>query len=169
VTSAAFHSRVRAEAPQDVFYDNPFDYCHAVGDIDTPDGRYVSPGQTPEMVNAIADAWAMPPDAEFRRLPPTLTWRCMEGRVYVCTYGANIQCNAKANFDTQPTDTMSRWCEAPQMIPVPKMPVFVPAYVAGRTTAYSWVCQEGRAVSYGEPAPVDAQGYFKRFWYLVVD
>jgi hypothetical protein len=159
----------RTEAPHVTFYESPFDYCRALGTIDQPDGSLVELSQTPEMVRAIADAWIMPPDAEFRRLPPTLTWRCMDGQVYVCTYGANIPCGAKANVDLNPTAEMTRWCQTPPSNLPPGMPLFLPAYLTGRTTVYSWVCEDGSALTYGEPTPVDAAGYIKRFWYLVAE
>jgi DNA-binding CsgD family transcriptional regulator len=152
-----------------VTFDNPFDYCRAAGNVDQPDPGFVSPGQTPEMVRAIADAEAMPPDAEFRRLPPTLTWRCMEGQVYVCSFGANIQCNAKANLEANPTPAMTQWCQTqPSNLPS-GMPAFLPKAVTGRTTVYTWQCLEGRAVPWDEPTAVDARGYMKPFWYLVLE
>jgi len=159
----------RAQSPPDVFYWNPFDYCRAVGTIDHPDGMQVWLGQTPEMVLAVADERRMPPDAPFRRLPPALAWRCMDGLVYTCNWGANLQCYAKVNFDTRPSDAMNDYCTQQLAAGVPGS-VSVPIVRAERFRAYRWQCQGGVAVAIGEPVvAADAQGYFKGLWYLVAE
>jgi hypothetical protein len=125
-------------------------------------------GPTLEMARAIADGSGLPVTAPFRRQPPALAWRCVEGQVYACTYGANIPCTAKVNFDTEPTDAMNDYCRK-QLAAGGSRTSFVPVQLTGRNRAYGWQCQDGVAVAIGDPAAADAQGYFKRWWFLVAE
>ena len=66
-------------------YSAPVPYCKAVGTIDKPDARYTGPKLPPWMAEKLhlqADEGKM------------MEWRCANGTVLACLYGANIPCGS---------------------------------------------------------------------------
>lgn len=147
--------------------DDPIAYCQAVGTIDTPDARYTGPVNPGWLAPAFARAAGIPADSGIVEHAPALVWRCADGRVLACSHGANIPCESKANTSNKPSKAMTDYCANPPATPAPGMPSFIPAYVTGHDTIYSWACEDGRAVTNGPQAEVDNQGYMARFWYQV--
>src|SRR5215813_5358350 len=78
-------------------FTDPVDYCKAVGTIDKPDSRYT--GQK-------LPAWM----AKELNLKPSqgtyLEWRCANGAVLVCGYGANRPCASNATRSQKATLAM---------------------------------------------------------------
>jgi hypothetical protein len=85
----------------------------------------------------------------------------------VCSFGANIPCDSKANTSSQPTDAMNQYCASPPPNVDPSKPFDMPAAATGHDTIYQWQCQGGKAVAARQVFQVDAQGYIASFWYQV--
>ena len=132
-------------------FTDPAPYCQAVGTIDSPDARYTGPKLPGWMA---AKLHLEPSQAKF------MEWRCAQGAVLACLYGANIPCNAKAVTSREPTAAVSQYCQENPGSD------FVPMYVTGHDTVVSWACQ-GPDPLVKNMEPVDAQGYAKSFWQAV--
>ena len=83
-------------------------------------------------------------------------WRCMSGRVFVCTYGANLPC-WKANISRTSKRGNAFCAENPNSD-------FIPAYVTGHDTIYAWRCRGRRAIVEGQPFSIDSRGFINEFW-----
>jgi len=118
--AAACVSAVAAES-----YDNPFAYCAAVGTIDAPDARFSGPAIPAAVMRGLQKAIDAPPDAPPL---PGVVWRCMDGKVYACTVGANLPCTAKADLNRAPAEPLRAFC-----MQQPDADV-IQAYVTGRET-----------------------------------
>jgi hypothetical protein len=148
-----------------VALDDPIAYCQTVGTIDKPDSRYTGPAQPDWLIQSLADAAGIPADSTFRTQPPVIAWRCANGQVLACTYGANIPCDSKANTNAQPTQAMIDWCANP---PNPEAASIIPAFVIGHNSIYDWGCENGAPVVKRQLVQVDAQGYISNYWYHVM-
>ena len=139
-------------------WSDPVAYCRAVGTVDKPDRRYAGPQATDWMRRPfVADGPATGPDDK----PIPIAWRCMDGRVKACTYGANVPCDGKANVSRAPNAGDVAYCrENPESD-------FIPLAAAGHDTIYDWSCHGGRAVAGKVLLPVDRRGYQKAFWRTV--
>jgi hypothetical protein len=129
-------------------FTDPVPYCRAVGTIDSPDARYTGPKLPVWMA---AKLQLEPSQAKF------MEWRCAQGAVLACLYGANIPCDAKAVTSREPTPAVTQYC---QENPGSN---FVPMFVTGHETVVSWACQGTDPVVTRVEA-VDAEGYAKAFW-----
>ena len=129
-------------------YADPVAYCKAVGTIDKPDSRYTGP----KLPAWMAKDLNLKPDQG-----KLMEWRCANGAVLACVYGANLPCDSKANASQKPTTAIAKYC---QQNPDSK---FVPMYVTGHATTVSWACHGSNPVVI-RTAPVDAQGYAKAYW-----
>ena len=132
-------------------YSDPVPYCKAVGTIDKPDARYTGP----KLPAWMAEKLNMLPDQA-----KLMEWRCANGAVLACQYGANIPCDAKAVTSKQPTQPIIDYCRQNADSQ------FVPMYVTGHDTSVSWACRGSRPVVI-RSAEVDEQGYQKDFWHKV--
>jgi hypothetical protein len=129
-------------------YSSPVAYCKTVGTIDKPDARYVGP----KLPAWMAKKLNLQPDQG-----KMMEWRCANGAVLACLYGANIPCDSKANTSQKPTAAITEYCKQnPDS-------TFVPAYVTGHDTIVSWGCK-GPQPQVKDTGQVDAQGYAKQFW-----
>jgi len=141
-------------------YTDPFAYCAAVGNADTPSAPYVGD----KVPKAVADGLRQAmggvgtPDDVF--LQGTF-WRCMGGKVYACNVGANIPCDSKADTNKTPTLAMNDYCKQNPNSD------FIPAVVTGHSTVYEWSCQNGAAQVGKQILDVDAQGFPVQFWYEI--
>jgi hypothetical protein len=132
-------------------YNDPVAYCKAAGTIDKPDARYNGPKLPKWMAKEL-------------NLKPSqgklMEWRCANGAVLACVYGANIPCYSKANTSQTPTQAITDYCrENPDS-------QFVPAVVTGHETNVSWACHGPRPVVL-EAQPLDEQGYVQAYWRTV--
>jgi len=129
-------------------YSDPAAYCAAVGTIDKPDQRYVGP-KLPDWM--AAKLHLAPDQATF------MEWRCADGAVLACLYGANIPCASKADTSRTPTPGIADYCRQNPGSD------FVPMYVTGHDTVVSWACHGADPVV-TDVGAVDAQGYAKAYW-----
>jgi hypothetical protein len=143
-------------------FSDPFAYCAAVGQIDAPDARYTGPRMTDAFFKDYLKAAGLDPNTDY---PDTFkqmtTWRCMDGKVYACNFGANIPCNSKADTDKTPTQAMIDYCkQSPDS-------TFIPMSVTGHSVIYSWRCDKDTPEILDQIDTVDAAGYQSSFWQLV--
>jgi hypothetical protein len=132
-------------------YRDPIAYCQAVGTIGKPDGRYSGPK---------LPVW-MARDLNLKpRQGDMMEWRCANGAVMACVYGANIPCDSKANTSQTPTQAVTNYCKHN------KNSSFVPKYVTGHESAVSWACHDATPVVIGVD-PTDPQGYSSSYWHKV--
>ena len=132
-------------------FKDPVNYCKAVGTIDKPDARYTGPK---------LPGW-MAKDLNLKtNQSKYMEWRCANGVVLACVYGANIPCDSKANTSEKPTSAIVDYCrQNPDSM-------FVPMVVTGHETTVSWACH-GSNPTVIRSAEVDAQGYAKAYWKVV--
>lgn len=83
-------------------------------------------------------------------------FRCFEGKVLVCNYGANLPCGKADTKRDLPA--ASAWCA--------KNPGadFIPMYVTGHDTIYRWRCDGHEAVTSATVLSVDPRGFIAQFW-----
>lgn len=141
-------------------YMDPFAYCAAVITMDSPDARYMGPTVPDSVIEGFKRAAGLQgsnePTDMFRH---STTWRCMEGRVYACNYGANLPCNAKADTSRAPTPAMLEFCNSSPDSD------FIPMAVVGHATIYDWRCNGRNAEVHGQIDLPDPRGYLSRIWY----
>lgn len=139
-------------------YSDPFAYCAAVGTIDTPDERYVGLKIPDSIVQAMIAQGIVSADA-----PPAFQqnaiWRCMNNNVWVCHFGANLPCLAKADTSQVPNPAMEDFCKTNPTAEG------IPAAVTGRATVYEWKCNAGKPERGRQVLQIDSQGYLADFWY----
>jgi hypothetical protein len=147
-------------AAQGTTYSDPFAYCAAVGTIDAPDARYSGPSVPDEVARGLRTATQAPPDAPLDQFRSGSFWRCMDGKVYACTVGANLPCQEQANTSQAPTAAMTNYCRT-------NPNGDIPAFVTGRATIYAWSCANGVATSGRQVAQVDDRGFLANIWYAI--
>jgi hypothetical protein len=141
-------------------YDDPVAYCAAMRTIDRPDPRYAGPAVPDWMAQALRQAAGGSADAPldfFKRA----RWRCADGKVLACLYGANIPCDSKADTRRRASEGSRRFCRDNREADV------VPAFAAGRTTVYEWRCRGGVPGIVRQIQRTDGRGYAASFWYPV--
>jgi hypothetical protein len=141
-------------------YADPVAYCAAVGTIDHPDARYTGEAVPDWMARSLIQATGASPTAPlsvFRHAE----WRCAEGRVMACSYGANIPCDQKADTRRRPSQGSRAFCAEHPGAGV------IPAYATGHATIYEWRCKGIEPVIARQVLQVDAQGYPAPFWHDV--
>ncbi|MEI8307163.1 MAG: hypothetical protein WCF99_08860 [Chloroflexales bacterium] len=142
-------------------FHDPFAYCAAVGTIDAPDARYIGDKLPDILVQGMIRKGIVTADA-----PPAIqqnaVWRCMQGHVWICHFGANLPCQEKADTSQAPTAEMTAYCAANPATDS------IPAVVTGRATVYAWGCKDGNASIVTASFRVDPQGYLADFWYELV-
>jgi hypothetical protein len=148
-----------SEVPAQETYSDPFAYCAAVGQIDTPDARYTGPLMSDSLFKDYLKAAGLDPSTNYPdAFKQMTTWRCMDSKVYACNFGANIPCDSKANTDKTPTQAMIDYCtQSPDSD-------FIPASVTGHTVIYSWHCKKDVPEILDQVFTVDAAGYQSSFW-----
>jgi hypothetical protein len=143
--------------PSTTFTD-PFQYCMAVGTIDSFDSRYTGLIMPESLVKEIISKGIVSADAppEFQ---DNAIWRCMDNHVWVCIFGANIPCDKKADTSTSPSPEIKDYCKSNPNSD------FLPAYVTGRLTVYEWKCASGKPEIGRQVLQVDSQGFPSNYWY----
>ncbi len=139
-------------------YDDPFAYCAAVKTIDAPDERYSGSTAPDSVIQALIREKVLATEAspDFQK---NLVWRCMDGKVYACHYGANLPCLEKADISKEPTSVVQEFCRTNPNVDN------IPAVVTGRATVYEWKCQDGKPEVARQLFQVDSRGYLADFWY----
>jgi hypothetical protein len=142
-------------------FSDPFAYCAAVGTVDAPDSRYTGPRMPKAIARGLKKALAAPSTAPLTPFLKNSFWRCMDGKVYACTVGANLPCQEKADTSRTPTSAMTEFCrdnaDADNM----------PAFVTGRQTVYSWGCTGDTPAIVREVTQPDARGFLSTIWYEI--
>jgi hypothetical protein len=146
------------QGTEQIRYSDPFAYCAAVGTIDTPDERYVGPKMPDSIVQGLIRQGIVSADAP-RAFIENAVWRCMDGKVWVCHFGANLPCLEKADTGRIPTAGMEEYCQANPTAD------FIPAAVTGRATVYEWACKDGKPDVVKTLFKPDERGYLSEFWY----
>lgn len=139
-------------------YDDPFAYCAALGTIDTPDGRYKGDKMPASIVRGMIQQGMVSANAP-QEIQKNAVWRCMNNRVWVCHFGANLPCLEKANTSQTPTAEIEEYCKTNPAADS------IPAFVTGRATVYEWMCKGGKAEVVKQLFKSDPQGYLADFWY----
>jgi hypothetical protein len=139
-------------------YSDPFAYCAAVGTVDAPDARYTGEEMPPAVLEALVQQGVVPADAppEFQK---NAVWRCMDGQVWACHFGANLPCQERADTSQLPTAEMEAFCQNNANAEV------IPAAVTGRATVYEWRCSAGQPAVVRQVFTADAQGFIADFWF----
>lgn len=140
-------------------YDDPFDYCAAVGTVDRPGSPYSGPAMPDMLARKLKAATGASVDAPLALFREGAFWRCMGGEVFACTVGANLPCMTKADSSREPSPAVRDFCREQPDAEV------VPAVVTGRATIYAWRCAAGQPVIEGAPRAVDAAGFLADIWY----
>ncbi|MGB8643616.1 MAG: hypothetical protein WCF84_00120 [Anaerolineae bacterium] len=138
---------------------DPFAYCAAVGNIDTPDARYTGPAMPDVIPNGLNKAMGTSMPLEI--LSKQSFWRCMDRKVYACAVGANLPCEEKADASKAPSAAMADFCKANPNSD------FIPAVVTGRATVYEWKCVSGAATIVKQLVQPDARGFHSDIWYVI--
>jgi len=158
--AAALLAGLTGRAATAAVYDDPAPYCAAVRTIDKPDARYRGPAIPDWMARALKKAEGSPDDTPldvFRHA----AWRCADGKVLACFYGANLPCGEKADRSRRPGQGVASYCREHADDDI------VPAYVTGRRTVFEWHCRAGTPEIVRRLERVDKQGYAARYWYVV--
>lgn len=137
--------------PMNVFTD-PWAYCAALAS-GIPDARYEGPSDPEPVARALIAKGVMAPGEPF-------TWRCKNGRVYACSFGATLPC---WQLDTrrEPHSELINYCRENPWTD------FIPLAVTGHGTMYTWACRNGQPVITGELWEVDEEGYALELWYEI--
>ena len=161
-TSSPPQSSAAMASPAQSFYNDPFAYCAAVGTIDSPDERYNGPPMPEAVVQGLIQQGIVSADAppEFQR---SAVWRCMDGQVWVCHFGANLPCQEKADTSQVPASALEDFCKANPTAEI------IPAAVTGRATVYEWRCNEGKPLIVRQVFQVDPRGFLADFWYELLN
>lgn len=84
------------------------------------------------------------------------TFRCMEGKVWLCNYGANLVCE---KADARRTSAgAADYCKANPGTGV------VPMAATGHDTIYEWTCAGNKAVISKQIETVDPRGFIAGNW-----
>jgi Tol biopolymer transport system component len=148
--------------PAQKTYTDPFEYCVAVGTLDTPDARYTGPQISDAIINGFKTAAGLENSTEpMEQFQKTTIWRCMDSQVYACNFGANLPCDSKANTDKTPAPEMEDYCKANPDSD------FIPMSVTGHATIYTWRCAKDAPELLEQIDKVDAAGYLASIWYPI--
>ena len=150
-----------ASTPTPAAYADPFAYCAAVGDADTPGPPYSGPAVPAAVTAGLRKALQVPDTEPADRFARSTQWRCMRGKVYACNVGANIPCAAKADPQLTPAPALAEFCQANPAADV------IPAVVTGRETIYEWRCVSGAPQVVRAVTTPDPRGYLTLFWHEI--
>jgi hypothetical protein len=139
----------RAALTAPVSHEDPHAYCARVATDDT------LRAPPPSLAPAIRRLF----DIADGNVLNAFYYRCARGRVKVCAVGANLPCG-KANISKN-LPAAARWCHTHINSE------FIPAYVTGHDSLYSWRCSGGRPEAGARVGTLDARGFFDEYWKTV--
>jgi hypothetical protein len=145
----------------DARYADPFAYCAAVGTIDAPDARYTGPPMPAAVDRGLKSALNLPAAAPSAPITGNSRWRCMDGKVYACTVGANLPCSEKADTGREPSPALVDFCRQNPGTEV------VPMAVTGRATVFEWRCTGAVPAIVRQFAQPDPAGYIANIWHEI--
>lgn len=152
---------VPSAAPAAEGQSDPFAYCAAVGTIDAPEAPYAGPAVPASIARGLQKAFGVAPGEPLAAFERGTSWRCMDGAVYACNVGANLPCTAKPDADPQPTEGMREYCASNTGSD------FIPMYVTGHDTLYSWSCAGNEPKRGERTASLDARGFVASIWHRI--
>jgi len=150
-----------AKPTQATTFTDPFAYCASVGNLDAPDARWTGAKMPDAVIAGLIKAANISPNMPRDQLANSSFWRCMNGKVYACTVGANLPCQEKADTNKTPAAALNDFCKANPSASV------IPAAVTGRATVYEWKCVSGKPEIAKELFKPDARGFIADFWYEI--
>lgn len=140
-------------------YDDPFSYCGCAQTVDIPGEGYKGEKIPDAMIDPVRKKVGLAADVPADYIRETTSWRCMDGKVFVCVTGANLPCLEKADDSKTPSGAMNEYCmENPGAD-------YIPAVVAGRSTIFDWRCSGMKPVIDKQVRTTDRQGYFSDIWF----
>ena len=95
-------------------------------------------------------------DEEVAAVEESTVFRCMNGIVFVCNFGANIPCDARPDERSTRSD-VSEYC-----ISNPNEDA-VPMTLTGRSTIFSWKCVRGKPIVTHQ-SRIDVRGFNQDIW-----
>ena len=142
-------------------FENPFEYCKAVGNVDMPESEYVGPKVPESIAEKLRKDMGVAESMPSEIFNDGTSWRCMDGNVYACNVGANLPCQEKADVSKEPNDGMLNYCGDNPDAEV------IPMFASGRATVYEWKCDNGTPEIVKQIAETDKAGYIKNIWYEI--
>jgi hypothetical protein len=142
-------------------FDDPFAYCAAVGTIDAPDARFTGPAMPEAVVRGLKAALDLPADLSDAALAGNSVLRCMDGKVYACTVGANLPCSERADTGRKPAPALHDFCRQSPDAAV------IPMAVTGHATVFEWRCAGDTPTIVRQFGRADAAGYLARIWHQI--
>jgi hypothetical protein len=149
-------------APTASAFTDPFAYCAAVGTVDTPGAHYTGTAVPDSIISGYKQAAGLTSSTEPQdQLRQSTIWRCMDGKVYACNFGADLPCDSKADTNSTPSPYVEDYCK------VKPNSDFIPMSVTGHATVYSWRCIDGTAHAGSPVSPIDSRGFLQSIWYPI--
>ena len=139
-------------------YSDPFAYCAAVVTVDAPDARYSGEKMPAAVLQGMIRQGIVSADAPAA-FQKNAVWRCVDGQVWACHFGANLPREEHADTLQVPTAEMEDFCKNNRSADV------IPAAVTGRATVYEWRCTDGKPAVVKQVFTSDAQGFIADFWF----
>ncbi|MCI0598917.1 MAG: hypothetical protein L0Y50_01095 [Beijerinckiaceae bacterium] len=124
--------------------------CAGKGDDDRLSGIPVS------LVSQARQLFGLSPDTPNAYVRKSTSFRCMNGKVWLCNYGANLVCG-KANA-SRTSQGAARFCKENPGSDV------VPMAATGHDTIYEWKCAGKEARISRQTETVDARGFLAGNW-----
>ena len=119
-------------------------FCRAHRSVDFPDRLFFGPGYTPG---------ATP--QQLSKLDGPLRWRCMEGRVWVCSDSADGDWCSKKDVSRRPSSLRQACHEDPERASL--------SFAEEHYSAFDWRCKGGTPVII-KSYLLDRHGFFKASW-----
>jgi hypothetical protein len=130
-------------------HENPRAFCAHVGTDDELRAPPLALAPVIQRAFNIRGAYAL----------KTTYFRCADGAVKICFVGANLPCG-KANT-SRSVPAVTRWCETHPDTE------FIPLYVTGHNSLYSWHCIGAKAATGAPRGTLDDRGFFAEYWKTV--
>ena len=147
------------ELPAGSSYDDPWDYCNAVGTIDQPGSEYNGENPPAAVKEEVLSALSV---SASDGTGHNVVWRCVDNQVMGCDTTMFQHCLTLMDLSTTPKDAVVTECKKTEM-----NNSTLPSAVVDNDTPYEWTCNNGVPVISGQGISVDEQGYNTSIWYLV--
>jgi hypothetical protein len=108
------------------------------------------------LVPAARQLFSFSTDAPERFIQKSTSFRCMEGKVWLCNIGANLVCG-KAETSRKSTGAAAFCKQNPGADAVPMA-------ATGHDTIFEWKCAGNKAVISKEIETVDPRGFISENW-----
>jgi hypothetical protein len=108
------------------------------------------------LVPKARELFSFSADAPDRYIQKSTSFRCMDGKVWLCNIGANLVCGKAKASRTSPG--ASDFCKQNPGSNV------VPMAATGHDTIYEWTCADNKAVISKQIETVDPRGFLTDNW-----